>query len=100
MGQRKKAAIEAVALAAICGLLTWHAVHWHSSGVYLEMFNWIGTSKGYLTVLYNVGMMLVLGVTLGLLMERITRIFGYRIGKIKHLTDEEANDEAGRGRAE
>lgn len=94
-----KLTIEVAALAAICGLLTCHAVHWHSTGVYLEMFNWIGTSKGYLTVLYNLGIILVLGVTLGLLMERITRLFGYRIGKIKHFTDEEAGDSAEEGRA-
>ena len=78
MEKRKKLVLETVALALVCGLLTWHAVSWHISGVYLEMFNWIGTSKGYLTTLYNAGIVLVLATALGLLMGRITRLLGYR----------------------
>ena len=72
MGKKGRAAIWVVALSVICGLITWHAVHWHSTGMYLEMFNWIGTDRAYVTVLYNLGLMLVLGVVLGFLMEKIT----------------------------
>ena len=40
--------------------------------MYLEMFKWLHTGKGYITVLYNLGLMLVLGAVLGFLMEKIT----------------------------
>ena len=77
MSKKKKAAIQSVVLLLICGLVVWHAVHWHSTGMYLEMFKWLQTDKGYITVLYNLGLMLVLGALLGLLMEKITDLLGY-----------------------
>ena len=60
-----------VALSVIFGLLIWHAVNWHSTGMYLQMFNWLQTGKGYISVLYNLGLMLVLGILLGVLMQKI-----------------------------
>lgn len=42
------------------------------------MLNWAGTDKAYITVAYNLGLMLVLGITLGFLMERITDLIGYQ----------------------
>ncbi|MBA7712831.1 hypothetical protein ES703_121821 [subsurface metagenome] len=72
MGKKGRAAIWVVALSVICGLIIWHAVHWHFTGMYLEMFNWIGTDRAYMTVLYNLGLMVVLGALLGFLMEKIT----------------------------
>ena len=47
-----------------------------------------GTGKGYITVLYNLGLMLVLGGSLGFLMEKITDLLGYEIGEIEHFDDE------------
>jgi len=84
MGKRKRAAIWVAALSIICGSIIWHVVYWHSTGMYLEMFNWVGTDKTYITVLYNLGVMLVLGAALGFLMEKITDLIGYEVGEIKH----------------
>ena len=56
--------------------------------MYLEMFNWLQTGRGYITVLYNLGLMLVLGATLGLLMEKVTDLFGYEVHEIKHFDDD------------
>ena len=78
MSKRKKDAIWVTVLSVIGGLIIWHAVHWHSTGIYLEMLNWAGTDKAYITVAYNLGLMLVLGITLGFLMERITDLIGYQ----------------------
>ena len=91
MGKRKRAAIWVAALSIICGSIIWHVVYWHSTGMYLEMFNWVGTDKTYITVLYNLGLMLVLGAALGFLMENITDLIGYEVGEIKHFDREETD---------
>lgn len=88
MSKRKRAAIWVVALSIICGLIIWHVVQWHSTGMYLNMFNWIGTNKAYITVIYNLGLMVLLGVVLGLLLEKITDILGYEVTEIKHFDGE------------
>ena len=56
--------------------------------MYLEMFHWSQTGRAYITVLYNLGLMLVSGATLGLLMEKITDVFGYEVREIKHFDDD------------
>ena len=71
MSKRKKDVTWVVALSIICGLIIWHVIYWHSTGMYLEMFQWLEVGKGYITVLYNLGLMLLLGVLLGFLMEKI-----------------------------
>ena len=76
MIQRRKAVIWVVALSIICSLIIWHAVRWHTTGMHLEMFQWLSTSRGYMTVLYNLGLMLTLGTALGLLVERIIDLIG------------------------
>ena len=78
ISQRKKAAIQVVVLLLICGLVTWHVVYWHLSGIHLEMFQWLHTGRAGITVLYNLGLMLVLGITLGFLMERTTDVISYK----------------------
>lgn len=88
MSKRKRAAIQVAALSIACGLIIWHVVHWYSTGMYLQIFNWVGTDKSYMTVLYNLGLMLVLGTVLGFLMEKITDLIGYEFGEIKHLVEE------------
>lgn len=92
MSKKKKAAIWVVVLSIICGLIIWHVVHWHSTGMYLELFNWIGSDKTYLTVLYNLGFMLVLGTVLGFLMEKITDLIGYEVRELKHFDDEKPDN--------
>ncbi|MCK4785213.1 MAG: hypothetical protein KAV87_15795 [Desulfobacteraceae bacterium] len=78
ISQRKKAAIQVVVLFLICVLITWHVVYWHLSGIHLEMFQWLHTGRACITVLYNLGLMLVLGITLGSLMERTTDVISYK----------------------
>jgi len=48
--------------------------------MYLEMFSWLQTGRGYITVLYNLGLMLALGISLGFLMDKITDLIGYGTG--------------------
>jgi hypothetical protein len=48
------------------------------------MFEWLQTSKGYITVFYNLGLMLGLGAALGFLMKKITDLVGYEVHEIKH----------------
>ena len=84
MSKRKRAAIWVAALSIICGLIIWHVVQWYSTGFYLEMLNWIKTEKAYMVVLYNLGLMLLLGAALGFLMEKITDLLGHRVSQIKH----------------
>ena len=74
----KRNAIQVVILCVISGLIIWHVIHWRSTGMYLEMFNWLETSRRWITVLYNLGLMLVLGIVLGSLMERISNLIGYK----------------------
>ena len=83
MGKRRRNAIKVAILSAISGLIIWHAVHWHSSGAHIEMFIWLNTGRAYITVLYNLGLMLALGSTLAFLIENITELFGYRINETK-----------------
>jgi len=56
------------------------------------MFNWLQTGKGYITVLYNLGLMLVLGITLGLLMEKVTDLTGYVVREIKRPGEDEPDN--------
>jgi hypothetical protein len=64
-----------VGLSVICGFTIWHVAHWHSIGIYLEMSKWVHTERAYIVVLYNLGLMLLLGAILGFLMEKITDLF-------------------------
>ncbi len=92
MRKRKQAAIWVVVLSIISGLIVWNAVHWHSSGMYLQMFNWLQTGRGYISVLYNLGLMLVSGILLGFLIGKITDLIGYGVSGTKQ-TDEEENQQ-------
>ncbi len=92
MNKRKKAAIQVAVLSILFGLVTWHVVHWHSTGMYLEMFRWLEAGKGYITVLYNLGVMLTLGTVLSFLMEKFTDLLGYEIHEIKHFDEDEAGE--------
>jgi hypothetical protein len=91
VGKKRTAAISVAALSIVCGLIIWHAVQWHLSGMYLEMFNWLGTGRGYLAVLYNLGLMLALGISLGFLMDRVAGLIGYKARQTKD------TDEPGKG---
>lgn len=92
MGKRKKDATWVAVLSVTCGLIIWHVVCWQSMGMYLKMFNWVGTDKTYIVVLYNLGLMLGLGAAIGFLMEKITDLAGYKVREIKHFEDKKADD--------
>jgi hypothetical protein len=94
MGRKVKDTLWVAALSSICGLIIWHVVRWHATGMYLEMFTWLKTGKGYVTVLYNLGLMLVLGGSLGFLMEKITDLLGYEVQEIRHFDDENEYEKA------
>ena len=61
-------------LSAILGLMAWHVIHWHAVGMRLEMLSWVGTGEASMTVLYNLGLVVVLGTLLGFLMRKITDV--------------------------
>lgn len=84
MSERKQAALWVSILSIIIALIVWHVIDWHSRGMYLEMFQWLLTNGGYITVVYNLGLMLALGAALGLLMEKIADLAGYKVRDIKH----------------
>ena len=71
MSSTGKAFAWVLVLSTVCILMIWHVIYWHSSGMYLEMFEWLQTDKGYITVLYNLGLMLALGTILNFLVEKI-----------------------------
>ena len=89
MSKRKKNAIWLVVLSIACGLVIWHAVYWYSTEFYLKMFEWLQTGRSYLTVLYNLGLTLVLGVLLGFMMIKITDLIGYQIDEAENVDDKE-----------
>jgi len=57
--------------------------------MYLEMFEWLQADRGYVTVLYNLGLMLVVGIVIGFLMEKIASLLGYEVEETKHFDEEE-----------
>lgn len=93
MGQKRKAAIAVAAFSIVCGLIIWHAVLWHLNGMYLEMFGWLGTGRGYLTVFYNLGFMLALGVSLGFLLDRVSGLMNSKASQTKNPDDEPGTGE-------
>jgi len=74
MTGKKKAIVQVTALTITCGLIFWHAVYWHSTGMYRQMLDWLPTGKAYLTVLYNLGLMLVTGTVLAFLVDAIATL--------------------------
>lgn len=54
--------------------------------MYLRLYQWLDTGKGYITVLYNLGLMLVTGVILTFLTGKVLVLLGYRA------TDETGSD--------
>jgi len=81
VSQRKKALLQLVALVVILGLVTWHTVYWHQSGMDAAIFNYINEGKGYLTVLYYTGLTISTSILLALLIEKSLEIAGYQSRK-------------------
>jgi len=91
MSKAKKDAIGVVVSSAILALLIWHVVSWHNSGMYLEMSRWLQAGKGYIAVLYNLGMMLVMGIVLGYLVEKVIDLIAYGFYEIRRSGEEAAD---------
>jgi hypothetical protein len=96
LGKRTKAAIQAIVLATLMGLLTWHTIAWHVDGTHEELYNAIGDTWWSTTkaVLYNLGLMAAAGLLLGLFSEQITNLLGYEVKRIEHFSEEEAQEPA------
>ena len=88
MRSRRRAAVEVVLQAIIVGLLIWHTAYWHVSGEHTRMFEEAEMGKQILTAVYNLGLVLATGLSIGLLMLRVTELLGYRVGEIEHFGDE------------
>jgi hypothetical protein len=52
-------------LAAICYLLVWHVASWHAAGRYEQMFQDAKAGKSLIPTLYNLGLMVSLGLCSG-----------------------------------
>lgn len=90
MSRRRRDAVWVAILSMLSALAVWHAFHWLSLGMHREMLGWIGTERAYMLVLYNLGLMLWLGLALGLLMKRLTDLVGYQVHEMKHFDDEDS----------
>ena len=99
MSKRRKDAVWVAILSVLSTLAVWHAFHWHSLGMHREMLGWIGTERAHVLVLYNLGLMLWLGLTLGLLMKGLTDLVGYQVREMKHFDDEDSRDSEHAGRS-
>ncbi len=76
MNSRTKAFLWVVILSGAIGAVIGHMIAWNSNGTHVEIFLWPETGKGYLTALYNLALMLVSGVLLGMLMDRVGSLLG------------------------
>jgi len=81
MSKKKKALAQLILLLISIGLITWHTVYWHTSGMHTTIFEFIKAGKGYLTVLYYVGLTIVSAILLSFFMGKILEVLGYQVGK-------------------
>ena len=84
MNERIRIIIQIAILLLICAFIIWSVAYFHSNGIYPSMRRWLELDKGYITVLYNLALMVITGTVLGILMERITRLLGWNVHKIEH----------------
>ena len=89
MKRRRKAAIEALILAVVAGLIIGLAIYMHAGGQDARLFEHKEEGERVLAVLYNLGLMLATGTIIGLLMLRLTEAMGYHVGEIDHFGDGE-----------
>jgi hypothetical protein len=73
--------VRIIVLAAINGLIIWHVFAWNAVDKYDEMYLWLGTGKAYLAVLYNLGLMLVFGLSIGLLTGQVVELLSRSGGR-------------------
>jgi len=76
MNSRTKNFLWVVVVSGAIGAVIGHMIAWNSNGTHVDMFLWPETGKGYLTALYNLALILVSGVLLGTLMDRVGSLLG------------------------
>jgi hypothetical protein len=74
-------------MGVLSGLLVWHAVTWHANGVHASMYDDIVAGGALLPVFYNLGLIVALALSLGLAMQGLTNVIGYRVTKIDHFEE-------------
>ncbi len=74
-------------MGVLSGLLAWHAATWHTNGVHASMHDDIVTGGALLPVFYNLGLIVALALALGLAMQGLTNVMGYRVTKIHHFEE-------------
>jgi hypothetical protein len=72
MGNKSRDIVYIMMLAIFNGIVIWHVFSWNASGKYDEMYLWLTSGKAFLVVLYNLGLMVVFGLLMGLMMSKIT----------------------------
>jgi uncharacterized membrane protein len=81
--QLRSELISIIILVVIIGLIIWSTITWNSDGTHNKMLSWVGSGKGPIVILYNLTLMLVTGILLGVLMGKITTLFTLFINKNK-----------------
>ena len=81
MSKKKKALLQLILLLISIGLITWHTVYWHTSGMHATIFEFIKAGKSYLTVLYYAGLTIVSAILLSFFMGKILEVLGYQVGE-------------------
>jgi high-affinity Fe2+/Pb2+ permease len=85
---RRKAVIQALALALVLAVIIGHTVYWHIEGEHAALFKDAQEGEDLLPVIYNLGLMLVTGTLLGLLLMRLSEALGYQAREISHFEEE------------
>jgi hypothetical protein len=88
MGNRRLGnALVALVFGTVCALLMWHVTIWNNNGAYARMYNDIVGTGALLPVFYNLGVIVMLSLCLGVAVQSVTRALGIRVRKIKHYDD-------------
>jgi len=88
--KRIAAAAQAIGLAVIVGLLVVHTAWWHADGEHARIFADAREGEELKAVLYNLALMFVSGIGLGLFMMRATNALGYDVPELDHFPGDDA----------
>jgi len=88
MRSRARDVFMATLTGTICGLLVWHAVSWHLNGTHARLYERIVQEGAIFPAFYNLGLIIVLSLSLGLMMQSILSATGYTVKRIRHFEDE------------
>ena len=81
---RRRAAAEAAVLAVAVALVIAHTVYWRANGQQAHLYE----ERDVLSILYNLGLVLVTGALVGMLLMRVTEALGYHVTEIEHFADD------------